>query len=146
MYQSEIDSDGNRVKVDDEPIGYQLLMNYCFGHKESKLIICPQSNAILINHCSIRHKEGANTCNNGNGPNARVQWASGWDPKTKDWLQKSMEEIKELTVNGQRGLSLEVVAMSDIAPGDEVRLIITVLRIMFKSFFLILRWRKLAFL
>ena len=39
MYQSEIDSEGNRVKVDDEPIGYQLLMNYCFGHKESKLIL-----------------------------------------------------------------------------------------------------------
>ena len=73
MYQSEIDSDGNRVKVDDEPIGYQLLMNYCFGHKESKLILlCPQTNA----HCSTRHKEGANTCNNGNDPNARVQWAS----------------------------------------------------------------------
>lgn len=130
MYPTKINEEGDRVKIDDTPIGHQLLMNYCFGHTQSKLLLCPQTNAILINHCSTRHKEGrTHTCNHGNGPNARVQWASGWDPNTKDWLQKSMEEIRELTANGQRGLSLEIVATTDIGIGEEVRLVVVVVRL-----------------
>ena len=124
MYPSEINAGGERVKIDGKPIGHQLIMNYCFGHQESKLILCPQTNAILINHCSNRHKE--NQCNNGNGPNARVQWANGWDPTNEEWLQKSMEEIKNLTAKGQRGLSFEIIATTDIAPGEEVRIIMTI--------------------
>ncbi len=90
-YESEYDKDFNRIKVSDEPTGHQLLLNYCFGHRDSKLLLCPTTNSILINHCSKR--EGEKHCNNGNGPNAKVKWASGWDPTTNEWLQKSMNEV-----------------------------------------------------
>jgi hypothetical protein len=120
VYKTEFDSEGNRVKVDgDEPVGHQLIMNYCFGHKESDLILCPQTNAILINHCSDR-EEGGHRCRDGKGPNAKVQWASGWDPTSDEWLTKSIEEITTLTTAGSRGLSLEIVATTNIAPGEEI--------------------------
>lgn len=37
---------------DGGKVGEQLLLNYCFGHHESSLLLCPNSNAILVNHCS----------------------------------------------------------------------------------------------
>mmetsp|Transcript_4976 Transcript_4976/g.7341 ORF Transcript_4976/g.7341 Transcript_4976/m.7341 type:complete len:671 (-) Transcript_4976:204-2216(-) len=95
----------------------QLLLNYCFGHVDSKLLLCPQSNMILINHKSCRNTNGE--CGN-NGPNARVQWGTTWDKDTKDWLELSMEEIEFNTAEKRRGLSLEVVATRDILPGEEI--------------------------
>lgn len=99
--------------ADGEQMGYQLLLNYCFGHRDSSLLLCPDTNAILINHCSSRLKQCAN------GPNARVQWASGWQPNHKDWLKMS---IKELLEQSSRGIAMEVVASRDIVPGEEVSL------------------------
>jgi len=120
MYKTRVKEDGTRVKVDDDPIGHQLLLNYCFGHEKSPLLLCPETNTILINHCSNR-LEGKKFCN-GNSPNAKIQWAtsSGWDNTTKDWLNKSIEDITELTASSSRGLSLEVVATRDIFPGEEI--------------------------
>lgn len=118
VYNTTLNDKGERVKVNNDPIGYQLLLNYCFGHEKSKLILCPETNAILINHCSTR-QENQNICN-GNSPNAKVQWASEWNPTSKDWLEKSLEDIAGLTKTGSRGLSLEVVATRDIVPGEEV--------------------------
>lgn len=90
--------------------GKQLLLNYCFGHKDTSLLLCPDTNAILINHCSTK----TNEC--GKGPNAKFQWAS-WDPDTPSWLEMSVDEILQ---NLGRGLSIEIVALRDIEPGEEV--------------------------
>lgn len=94
------------------PIGHQLLMNYCFGHSESSMLLCPNTNAVLINHCSSRTKE----CGP-DGPNAIVNWASGWDPVSDAWRQKEVEDIAE---QSSRGLTFEIVALRDIMPGEEV--------------------------
>jgi len=102
----------------ETPIGTQLLINYCFGHKDSKLLLCPQSNAILINHCSSR-KNGGNYCAD-KGPNAKIRWASGWDPDTPTWLEMSLGQISEKTAAKSRGLSFEVIATRDIKPGEEI--------------------------
>ncbi len=100
--------------------GHQLLLNYCFGHKDVDLILCPQTNGILINHCSTR--DTANQCNDGKGPNAIARWAGDWDPTTAQWLEKSVNEIRRSTASGLRGLSLEFIALRDISPGEEVSL------------------------
>ena len=94
------------------PHGTQLLLNYCFGHNVTSLLICPDTNAILVNHCSDRTKECGPK-----GPNAKFQWASGWDPDTPTWLTMSVDDIAK---EEGRGLSLEIVALRDIEPGDEV--------------------------
>jgi SET domain. len=113
--------DRNLLKLynsDDEVVGEQLLLNYCFGHVKSPLLLCPQTNMILMNHCSIR-KPGQGHCGE-KGPNAKVRWGTSWDPDTPEWLKLSLEEVVERTENQRRGLSLEVVATRDIHPGEEV--------------------------
>jgi hypothetical protein len=100
------------------PSGAQLLLNYCFGHRSISMLLCPATNANLINHCSSRKSYGGQCSEL--GPNAQIVWAS-WDPMTKDWLNKSIPEINTLTEQSQRGLSLDIVALRDINPGDEVR-------------------------
>jgi hypothetical protein len=79
-------------KNHDEQVGTQLLLNYCFGHEESSLLLCPITNAILINHCSNRTKE----CGEG-GPNAEFRWDTTWDRDTKRWLNMTLDEIAKVS-------------------------------------------------
>lgn len=101
----------------DEVVGKQLILNYCFGHWESTVLLCPTTNAVLINHCSSR--TGMSRCGGEEGPNAKVRWAD-WDDTNDTWREASLEEVKRWTEDGHRGLSMEVVALRDIRPGEEV--------------------------
>ena len=95
-----------------KPSGWQLLLNYCFGHSESTILLCPDTNALLINHCSDRKKECGPK-----GPNAEYRWSSGWEPRSDEWRKMTLDEIGK---QPGRGLSMEIVALRDIEPGEEV--------------------------
>jgi len=98
------------------PINTQLLLNYCFGHPHITMLLCPTTNAILMNHCSERKSSlFGGTC----APNAKIVWAT-WDPLTDAWRNKTIEEIDTLTEQSQRGLSFDIIALRDIHPGEEV--------------------------
>lgn len=103
------------VNASEDPdrysIGTQVMLNYCFGHPESSMLMCPMTGAVLINHCSMRTKE----CGP-DGPNAEVRWSSGWDPTSVAWRSKTFEEIDE---HKGRILSFEIVARRNISPGEE---------------------------
>jgi hypothetical protein len=103
------------LNVNEDPERYKrgknLLYNYCFGHADSSLMLCPMTGALLINHCSMRTKE----CGP-DGPNAVVRWSSGWDSTTEEWRSKTIDEIDN---KFGRLLALEIVATRDIAPGEE---------------------------
>jgi hypothetical protein len=102
-----------RSGEEDEPtLSYQLLLNYCFGHAESSLLLCPSTNANLVNHCSDRWKN----CGP-NGPNAEYRWAKDWDVIPKDGVNLSVDEIAS-----RQGhiLAMEIVALRDLAPNEEV--------------------------
>jgi hypothetical protein len=112
-----------------EKVGTQLLINYCFSHPGTSLLLCPQTNAILINHCSTRdlmsyggdcERYNRNNDENLRGPNAYIRWATSWDPETVKALNMTIGEIFEKTREGKRLLSMEVIASRDIYPGDEV--------------------------
>jgi hypothetical protein len=77
---------------DEVPVGEQLLLNYCYGHELSSLLLCPITNSILINHCSNRTKE----CGK-DGPNTEWRWDTEWDRDTKRWLDMSLEEMAEVS-------------------------------------------------
>ncbi len=98
---------------------WQLLLNYCLGHDDTSLLLCPTTNAILVNHCSHR-KPDVHPCagekEDFNEPNAVFRWAA-WEDKTGDWLGKSIEDIHK---EDGRGLSLDIVATRDILQGEEV--------------------------
>ena len=102
------------------PISQQLLTNYCFGDDESSLLLCPASNANLINHCSTRLETAKGSCDPKQGPNAILRWGTDFDPETSEWLEQTIEEIDERVQIGRRGLSLEVVATRDIGQDEEV--------------------------
>lgn len=94
----------------------QLLLNYCFGHDESSLLLCPYSNALLLNHCSARRTD-LHSCGQGKTPNAEYLW-SKWDTETDSWLEKDIEDMKK--TNERVPLSLDIVATRDIEAGEEL--------------------------
>jgi hypothetical protein len=74
----------NIYNENDKHVGQQLLLSYCLGHPESSLLLCPLTNAILINHCSKQWKQCSPK-----GPNAEYLWSSGWQPISNEWLMKN---------------------------------------------------------
>ena len=110
---------GRLVRHESEKVGEELLLNYCFGHHESTLLLCPVTNVILINHCSDRKGECGDK-----GPNAKYEWATEWDQNTKENLGKTLEELS--STKQWRLLSLDIIATRDIAPGEEVRFDLTI--------------------
>lgn len=106
--------DGSVVGVESEKedkilemVGHQLLLNYCYGHANSSLLLFPYSPTVnFINHGS---KEKAN---------AEIIWSS-YPYHKGEWLNLSLEEVKELN---KTGLMVDIVATKDISLGEEVLL------------------------
>lgn len=90
----------------------QLLLNYCFGHTESPVLLCPDTNALLINHCSSKP-----TLNNQNNckPNAAVRWSG--DTISSGWLDRSLSELSK---EEDRVLRFDVYATTTIEAGEEI--------------------------
>jgi SET domain len=92
-----------QTKLSDTIIGKQLLLNYCFGHRESSKLLCPiGSSTGFINHSP--------------NPNAAVRWSNHYSHQ-KDWLNLTLEELgSKLEV----GLVLEYYALRDIGEDEEI--------------------------
>ena len=83
MYaQNVTDERGNYVRGDSETaihVGYQLMMNYAFGHPQSSMLMSPYGQGVsFINH-------------NATAANARLEWADPdheWFSKSVDWLDQ----------------------------------------------------------
>ncbi|KAI2504644.1 hypothetical protein MHU86_9754 [Fragilaria crotonensis] len=103
MFQPDF-SVGNVVNK-TTAVGQQLLINYCFGHRHSTMLLCPYGLLTgLINHART--------------PNVKLRWS---DPKrsahSPEWLNKTVEEFAEVKFSV---LSMELVAIRDIEPDEEV--------------------------
>ena len=111
----------------------QLLLNYCIGHAESSVLLCPNTNAILINHYrkwfpAYQALDGHDASwsqqdhkkeDEEDGPNARFQWSTH-DRRSDQWRKLTVDQLWNSSTGGQRGLFMEVVALRDIAEGEEV--------------------------
>lgn len=98
--------DIRNFETEGKRIGMQLSLNYCFGHEESTLLLCPYGPLTsLINHNSTQ-------------ANVRLKWA---DPKKgnhdPEVLQKPIEHFEK---DSTAKLAMEVVAMRDILPDEEI--------------------------
>jgi hypothetical protein len=96
----------------EKPINRQLLLNYCFGHPDSSLLLMPYSSTGgFINHAS------------GSKANAKVVWASSdSDPSDfhrDEWMSQPPSQLFELK---HTGLLMYVVALRDIAEPEEITL------------------------
>lgn len=94
---------------------WQLILNYCIGHKHSSLLLCPNTNVNWVNHCSTR-KPDEHPCGSKGSPNAEYRFAS-WNRVNKEWMNKTVSEIEKEQV---KGLYLELVATRDIEVGEEI--------------------------
>jgi hypothetical protein len=85
----------------------QLMVNYCFGHAKIDALLCPATDAVLINHSS--------------DSNARIQWALEDDSDSA-----RLGSLVELNPNStdlssfNTRLVIEYVATKDIEPGEEI--------------------------
>lgn len=90
----------------DQQISWQLLMNYCFGHAKSTLLLCPYGAGVNdINH-------------NRTLANVRIQWAeNGSTSQNSSWL-----EILPHTMEGvsTTNLAFDYVTTREIQQGEEL--------------------------
>ena len=87
---------------------HQLLMNYCFGHPFSSVLLCQYgSPSAYINHGS------------GEKTNVKLQWST---KLSSDHEKLTNMTVKEVLTNPDAGLVLEVVAIKDIQAGEEIYL------------------------
>jgi hypothetical protein len=88
-----------------KPIHQQLLLNYCFGHRDSSLLLCPYGLLTsLINH-------------DGRNPNTEIQWANDDHMAHPEWRNQSIEVWK---LEEKAGLSFDFIALRDIEPNEEI--------------------------
>jgi len=119
MYEMVYDEEFHyNVRASDEPITSQLLLNYCFGHEKSRMLLCPETNVVLMNHCSSRLPVDGECATQ--GPNAKIRWAGKWHPSTAKWLNLTFEELDALYLEGNPGLAFDFVATRDINEGEEI--------------------------
>ena len=97
------DGDGKIYRNTLKPIGKQLLLNYCFGHRDSTLLLSPYGIVTsLINHSSQK-------------PNARLEWSKTM--RHPEWRQQAIPSFARVKHNG---LSMDFVALEDIDEGQEI--------------------------
>ena len=106
MYNYRDCPDGNTARdTTDGPYGKQLLLNYCFGHPESSMVLCPLGSGInYINHNQTK-------------ANVKVQWARHGDLGHGDFfLEKDPTDITDYSTR----VAFDYIATSDIAEGEEL--------------------------
>ena len=89
------------------PIGKQLLLNYCFGHPESSMLLFPMAGHVgLINH----HSE----------PNAFITWSRVRDNGLANQHAFHDVTVAEMAEVGRVVVVMKVVALRGIDEGEEV--------------------------
>jgi len=98
--------------LSDTVVGKQLLLNYCFGHNASTMLLCNVGVGTgYINHASTRSDS------DGLEPNAEFRWSSQAGLHNASWLEMTPDELDN---ERSLGLMLEYVATRDIEPGEEI--------------------------
>lgn len=86
------------------PVGHQLLLNYCFGHPNSTLLLSPYGLlSSLINHSPDK-------------ANTRIQWTNS-EMRSPEWMEMPPEEWVH---ESHSGLQFDFIALRDIAANEEI--------------------------
>jgi hypothetical protein len=106
MWGTMQDEDGSIVRNTSNFVGFQLWYNYCFGHGDSTLLLCPYGSGVnYINH-------------NQTLANVKIQWAPhGTVAQNETWLHMDPSEMENIA---RTNLGIDYVAMRDIHQGEEL--------------------------
>jgi hypothetical protein len=105
MYEAadDVHDKGKVIPNHDGPSTFQLLLNYCFGHTQSTLLLCPYGMLTsFINHSAEK-------------PNAKMRWSE--EMRHPEWRY---EPINEWGNEKHAGLSFDFVALRDIDENEEI--------------------------
>jgi hypothetical protein len=100
----------------------QLLLNYCFGHQHSSVLLFPYGHANYVNHAPSHNLVYAE---HDNGPvaNVRLRWSERLIQKEEGGTDpRSLSPSNLMQRRSPEGLVLEMVALRDITPGEEILL------------------------
>ena len=87
-----------------QPIGHQLLLNYCFSHRNSTLLLSPYGYLTsLINHSPTE-------------PNAQIEWTK-MPMRSPEWM---FMDPSEFAKEHHSGLQFDFIALRDIEAGEEI--------------------------
>lgn len=105
MYARKRTLDGKWARNKTEIVGRQILVNYCWGHVDSRVILCPYGAGVnFINHNQTK-------------VNVKIQWApNGIISHNDSWLTLSPAEMYKYDVS----LAFDYIALQDIEVGDEL--------------------------
>ncbi len=100
------DSEDGETRDKSKPIGQQLILNYCWGHPSSSLLLLPYSHGTpFINH-------------DGQDPNVKIQWMENDERyHNSSWLDEPVSFFDSVWTTN---LMFEYVALRDIHEGEEV--------------------------
>lgn len=105
MYEMEGTSWYKQRNV-DKRVGHQLLINYCLGHSDTTLLLCPYGAGVnYMNH-------------NQTLANVKIQWAPDGILNQNDmWFDMAPEDMRG---NHKTNLAIDYVALRDIQKGEEL--------------------------
>lgn len=110
MYDSSMprdnddDDEGQLYRNASAPVHWQLMLNYCFGHRHSSLLLCPYGVLTsTINHSQQR-------------ANTKIMWSQKAS-RHYEWLE---QPVREWGRTRHAGLAFELIATRDIRPGEEI--------------------------
>jgi hypothetical protein len=105
MYQPN--QKGEMVRTTVSVMGYQILVNYCYGHQDSSMLLCPYGNGVnYINH-------------NQSQANLKIRWAEDFGIVHNATLVKE-GLVEELMWQYKPQLAFDYVALRDIERGEEL--------------------------
>lgn len=102
MYEVIAKSTVNLTK----PVVPQLILNYCFGHGQSTLLLCPYGPVVnYVNH-------------NATQANVKLRWSERLAKDQEKYFSEPLEYLKESGAYAK--LAMELVATKNISAGEEV--------------------------
>jgi hypothetical protein len=106
-FEDMLNEKGEMVRTPVSVMGYQVLVNYCFGHQNSSMLLCPYGNGInYINH-------------NQTQANVKIRWAENFDIVHNATVVE--EEVPEkLWWREKPQLAFDYIALRDIKEGEEL--------------------------
>lgn len=104
-YQFSMNHPGKQRKLSPTKLGRQLLLNYCYGHRDSSLVFFPYSPAVSM-------------LNNGGKEmtNAQLKFSNFFWHKY-DWESDSAEELLNKNTSG---LIFDIITTKPISSGEEI--------------------------
>ena len=94
----------------DEVIGYQILINYCFAHDHSSIMLCPYGSGVnYINH-------------NQSQANVKIAWATNFDYMHQQHIVESGTIEEDLLKTNKPVLAFDYLATRDIRKDEELYL------------------------